>query len=728
MKPWRKVRDTARDDRGAILVFALIIITTIALVVGMVLTRGDGSLRATVALRQVAGSSYAADAAANVALNDLRTGQWLGTAPKTSPSWAYDNNPFDGCFGRDGDATNTTPRTGLTLPSFYPATGSQTLPTSAYVECTPEDATGQQGTPVAINDANKPGNAILTLGTGGGEDGFTFKTNGTGGAFRVKGGIWSNSTIVRSNNGILQSTESIRAHSGCTPASAMSAPVVDCSAGTVPDPGDPAQPTAAAYQNNIELAGGTVPALATVPGCGTGSVELQPGYYDDVSKLNALTPNGSSNCRIHFNPGTYYFDFHNNSSDPLYQANLGSNIGNVWTVNSGILLGGTLTSATTIPGRCVSPIDSTTADGVQFVFGGDSRMAVDKGAQVELCGTYYTNRPPIVVYGQRTGTATQTQLTVASGNALTPSGAVTVAPAGTFSNGGVAPTAANLAGPGNGGASWARTSTGAPNSATVTVGGFKTTTDLPAGTVLTGAKLKVTHAEKTASSITFQPTGGTVSPSFNLPLQTGAATTDTVDISTNSGAWSTLQKYVHDNGYKGGQIVFTGNPKNGETTTLDGVQLELSYYTPQLRGEPTTSIPGNTVATVGGQPVISALGNTTVFYTQGTTYIPKGSLYLSLNNISESVFRFGVIARSLQIFETASFAYTGAVIELPDNSPGWGTKSTLVQLKVYLCPGSGTCSSGGQLALTARAQIWDPTGTVSPPARQVNVLSWSHTR
>ena len=42
--------------------------------IGVVLTRGDGSLRATVALRDVAGSSYAADAAAKVAINDLRTG------------------------------------------------------------------------------------------------------------------------------------------------------------------------------------------------------------------------------------------------------------------------------------------------------------------------------------------------------------------------------------------------------------------------------------------------------------------------------------------------------------------------------------------------------------------------------------------------------------------------------------------------------------------------------
>ena len=109
---------------------------------------------------------------------------------------------------------------------------------------------------------------------------------------------------------------------------------------------------------------------------------------------------------------------------------------------------------------------------------------------------------------------------------------------------------------------------------------------------------------------------------------------------------------------------------------------------PTLRGQTTAAIPGNTVATAGGEPVVKALGNNTLLYVQGTTYAPLASLNLSLNNIAESVFRFGVIARSLSIFETASFSYPGAVIELPDNSPGWGFDGTLVQLKVYLCPNS----------------------------------------
>src|SRR4051794_24161388 len=264
-----------RDDDGAILIIAIIVVTVVALVVGAVLTRGDGSVRATVALRQVAGTTYAADGAAQVAINDLRTGYNTGDAEPAD--WAYNNATGTGCFGYNSDGSTVD---GIVLPGFYPSTKSSSQgATSAYVTCTPEDATGAQGSAVPITNANKPGNAVLTLGSGG-EDGFTFKTNGTGGAFRVRGGIWSNSNIVRNNNGTLESSESIRAHSGCSPAPARTPPVADCGAG---------RPRAPNYKSPLDSAGGGLPPLQTPPVSCTGTVELQPGYYDDVAKLNALT-------------------------------------------------------------------------------------------------------------------------------------------------------------------------------------------------------------------------------------------------------------------------------------------------------------------------------------------------------------------------------------------------------------------------------------------------------
>ncbi|GAA1976626.1 hypothetical protein GCM10009798_42280 [Nocardioides panacihumi] len=708
-------RGIRRDD-GAILVLAMIVVTTVTLVVGAVLTHGNGSLRATVALRQVAGTTYAADGAAQVAINDLRTG--FNTGDAEPANWVFTNATGTGCFGYNADGSTVD---GIALPAFYPpAKASGQGPTSAYVSCAAEDDTGEQGTAVPINSANKPGNAILTLGTGG-ETGFTFKTNGSSGAFRVRGGIWSDSDIVRDNNGVLQSSESIRAHTGCTPVAAMSAPVVDCSAATVPDPN---------YRSDLDIAATGIPALQTPPAsCSSGSVTLQPGYYDDVTKLNALTPNGGSNCFIKLAPGTFYFDFHNNSADALQDDDIAGNVGDVWNVNSGTIVGGTLTSDTTIPGRCVNPIDDVSATGVQLLFGGDSRIVVDKGAAMEVCASYHADRPPIAIYGQKTGTATQTVLS--GGSALTTSGTPTVT-ASTFTGA----TSANLqSADGNQAtnanlAAWVRDGTGA-NSAlpgSITMTGFAPTTALPKGTVVTGARLKITHRSTGAANVvTLTPNVGAGLSAYTLPARTTLGTED-IDLTARTG-WGAFQRSVHDNGFTGAMLKFDASLRRNETSQLDAARLELTYYVPALRGETTAAVPGNTVATVGGSPVVKALGNNTLVYIQGTTYAPLASLDLSLNNIAESVFRFGVIARSLSIFETASFSYPGAVIELPDNSPGWGFNGTLVQLKVYLCPNSATCSAAtGMLSLTSRVQVWDPTGTPVPNQRQIGVLSWSHRR
>ena len=728
----RRVRglEDGLEDRGALLIIAIVIVTVVALVTGFVLTRGDGSLRATVALRDVARASYASDAAAQVAINDLRTGYNVGGG-EPDP-WYYINEIGTGCFGYDGSGAATTPKDTLVLDGLVPKLSGDTQSVmSAAVTCSPEDATGAQGSAVPISNGNKPGNAIHTLGTSG-ETGFRFKTNGSGGAFRVRGGVWSNSDIVRDQNGNLESSESIRAHTGCTPAAAMVAPVVNCGAGTASDPN---------YASELDIAGTGIPQLRTPPASCSGSVTLQPGWYDDATKLNALTPNGSSNCFIHMTPGVYYFDFRNSPTDPLYDASIVGGSASEWTINSGTIVGGTLTSDTTIPGRCVNPIDDVNASGVQVIFGGDSRMVVDKGAQMELCATYHSNRPPIAIHEQKSGNVTQTVIGPADARTATSVTNVTAAGpdnVGTFT-GATVPnletangnqiTGANLA-------SWTNASTAPGNSnsiRSITMTGFAPVAgSLPPGTVITSAQLKVTHrstgtGNQQKNSVTFTPNIGSALPASVLQQNTGATSslgTETIDLAT-----AAFKKTVHDQGFTGGSVQFSATLGKTQVSQLDAVRLELTYYLPALRGQTTTSVPNNVVATPGGTPVVKGLGNTTFLYIQGTTYTPLALIDLALNNIQESVFRFGVIARALNVFETASFSYPGAVIELPDNSPGFGFETTIVQLKVYLCPGvaSGCTTSSGELSLTARVKIFDEGGTPSN-AREISVLSWSHPR
>jgi hypothetical protein len=728
----RRLRGVRRhDESGALLIIAIIVVTVVALVTGFVLTQGDGSLRATVALRDVARASYAADGAAQVAINDLRTGYNTGSG-EPDP-WYYTNEIGTGCFGYDGTAGATTPKDTLVLDGLVPKQAGDTQSVmSAAVTCTPEDATGAQGSAVPISNGNKPGNAILTLGTSGAESGFTFKTNGSGGAFRVRGGVWSNSNIVRDNNGTLESTQYIRAHTGCSPAGAMNAPIVNCSASTVADPN---------YQSDLHIAGTGVPALQTPPvSCpNNGTVTLSPGYYDDVTTLNALT-NTNTTCTIFMDPGTYYFDFHNNTADPLYDSDIATNAGDVWTIGSRkTLVAGTRdNSDTTVPGRCVSPIEDVNANGVQLIFGGDSRMNIVASGQataVEICGSYHANRPPIAIYGQKTGTATATTLSVATNTALTTSGSnpTVSVPSGTVTPATVTTTV--VKDPDDNVATWTRGATDGPNSVqtgTITMSGYGPPSTIPKGSVLTGAKLVVRHKEGSstagnASDIVFTPAGSSASQTVPVPVRT-ALNTDTIDLST-IGGWGAIQSYVHDNGFTGASAAYRMRLPRSQAAQLDSVQLELTYYLPALRGQTTAAIPGNTVATPGGSPVVQASGNSTTLYIQGTTYTPLSKIDLSLNNIDESVFRFGVIARSLVVFETGSFSYPGAVIELPDNSPGFGFETTIVQLKVYLCAGvaSGCTPGSGELALTARVKIFDEGGTPSN-ARKISVLSWSHPR
>jgi hypothetical protein len=706
-----------KDDQGAILVLAILIVTVVALVTGVVLTRGDGSLRASVALRDVARSSYAADGAAQVAINGLRTGFNTGSGEPTP--WYYTNKTGTGCFGYNGSAGSTTPINTLALDNLIPKLPGETQSAmSAAVVCTPEDATGEQGSAVPINSANKPGNAILTLGTSGVESGFNFKTNGSGAAFRVRGGIWSNSDIVRDNNGNLESSESIRAHAGCTPLSAMVAPEVNCAASTAPDPN---------YQSDLDIAGTGIPPLRTPPtSCpNNGTVSLEPGYYDDVTKLNALTDTNST-CFVHLKPGPYYFDFHNTAGDPLFDTDIAASAANVWRINGRkTLVAGTLTGDP-VPGACINPITDVNAQGVQMIFGGDSRVLIEANGQnaaVEICGSYHSSRPPIAIYGQKTGTATPT--VVDGANALK---ATAVPSAGLFA--GASPAA--LEDNGGGRAVW--TKAGAGNqSTTMTVDGFAPVTTIPKGSVLTGAKLRVTHKEGAAAAsastiaITAKDAAGTtvLANTLQLPVR-AVSTSDEINLATaNAANWSALQKAVHDKGYTGASLTYGATLGTaGQTAEVDAIRLELTYYVPQLRAQ------SGTVVTPGGAPVVQVSGNTTTYYVQGTTYVPLSSIDLSLNNIDESVFRFGVIARSLKVFETGSFSYPGAVIELPDNSPGFGFETTLVRLQVYLCPGmtSGCNTSNGELALTARVKVFDNAGTPGPPNRQMTVLSWSHER
>jgi hypothetical protein len=347
------------DDSGASLIFALIIVTVVAVVIATVLTFTDASLRTTVAVRAQADDAAGADGAAQIAVNTLRQGLFDGTGQ---------------CFG----ASDT-----LALPNFYQA-GTASAD-SAVVTCAPDGTLAGQST-VDINATDRPRNALLTLGVGATDNGVQVDA-AAGQTVRVHGGVFSNSGISVPA-GSLSGDADVTARGTCA-GSVLGVPAATCAIGAGSDPrgDDPRYPSPS---------GSTM--VNAVPTCTSGGklLTFTPGQYTDITTLNNLTR--CPNSILYFPPGTYYFNF----SDTI-----------PWLIASDFVVGGTPTiplvagTPPTIPGSCLSPVPPVpvgswtpppAGSGVRFVFGGGSRIDL-RSTQMELCGDYSTSAPPIAMYG-----------------------------------------------------------------------------------------------------------------------------------------------------------------------------------------------------------------------------------------------------------------------------------------------------------------------------------------
>jgi hypothetical protein len=678
----------SRNEEGAALVLVLILVTVIGLGLAALLTRSDTSIKATVGLRDQAAATYNADGAMQAAINNIRNSTYNHSAGQT-------------CF----NGSNT-----LQLNGFYGAD-------SAAVTCEADPKKVLIQCP-SLSQCNRPGNAILTLGKVSGEDGLNIQQP-TGSTFRVRGNVFSNSNI-NVVNGTLNTNASVWARTACS-GTIQSTPTPSCNYGSTPNVlgDDPGYVPAAA----------SPPVHRDLPSCTTPDsvVTFLPGTYDDAVGLSDMMK-GNSACRHStwwFKPGAYYFDFRNSgvNANPLLPA--GSN---TWTINDGSLVAGTPVNGAgaiiaappvpaAIPGSCDNPIKNASAVGVQFIFGGDSRFAI-KAGEAEICGTYSVDKAPVAVYGLKSGTDTTTSWTGANALSMT-----AVDAAGNFTNPG------HIVNPDGQSATWTKVGNN-KQTGTVTVRGYPPSTAIPAGSVLTSARLVAVHGNTAGSTgdslkVLVTPTGGTpftvTVPSYSDNLMH----TDPVDVL--QGGTGTLAELVTKGTYAGTKLAYSAEVQHAGTERLDSLQLELTFVPPAFRAGSgcIASVP----YTGGGQDgancsLVTAVNNSgNQFYVQGTTYAPKAALDITLNNAAEQVFRFGVIARTLWVKETGSFSYTGVVIEVPDDSPGFVFS---MYLTVYLCPKSATCSPAGSPVLRSKVALVDsdPT-TPQAGARQVTILSWS---
>ncbi|MBA2952734.1 hypothetical protein GON03_22170 [Nocardioides sp. MAH-18] len=691
------------DDSGAMLIIALLIITTVALVTGALLTQGSTSLRATVALRGVAGTSYGADAAAKVAVNNLRLGSkapgWVTpTFPGPWADWAFTANADGtGCFGADG----SLPKNSLELKNLYPRAGDQTADSSARVDCSVVPGTGifGAGLGVGINDPDPTdafARALTTVGTTGPWHGMTLKPLGTGNSasMPVRGGIASKS-YINVTNGALVTDGYVKAEGACTGA-IVSSPAQACNQpGSVPTPTAPDPPLT------------SVPTYRDASAYSSSCV-FQPGFYNNAKALSDAV-NGCTTAR--FSSGKYYFDFRDE------ERGTGQNTWNITTT----LIGGEYVG-TSIPGGCKNPILNDPIAGVQFVFGGTSRITVGDAARVELCGPSNGGEPPVTVYQEQSG-STEAAVTLPAASAATADQLTGNVAGDKWTTGTLTPATTPV------------TSVQAPIGAAdasnvmwkvagnnddvgVNLRNFAGLSTIPAGADITSATLQVKYVK--ASLKPLRVTVSTQTPAdvtISAPDGTGWGQADIaaqLRALLVGGAFDATKPLL--------QLRMMDANKD-DTLTIDAVRLAVTYVPPSLR-------------TAQDDQIIYAPGGNFhgVFVVQGATFVPKGYVDLDPGSSGTALvaFRWGLVASGVNLKAQPSQQFGYPIVSMPVAGHGLGNKVTVVDLEVYVCVGQSTCASGGTLVRTVRAMITDPPYTAwgsgsprpEPGRRKVEILSW----
>lgn len=644
-----------RDERGSSLLLVLVVITVIGVALSALLSRTDSAVRVSKSLQDQTVASYAADGAMEAAINNLRNSGYNGESGQR-------------CFGLSDT---------LSLILFNGVD-------SAAVTCKPDP---KQVVVHCQNssECNRPDNALLTLGQIPGEDGLAVDQPADS-TLRIHGKVVSNSSVAVAAGKL--SASALSARGGCS-GDLLGNPL--CNLSTLPGGEDPAYPSPLT----------SVPGLRALPACTTPNsvVAFLPGYYDDAVGLSVMMKSDSAchGSTWWFKPGVYYFDFHN-ESNPLLDGG-----DNVWTVDGGNLVGGTLSG-----GSCASPLDGATG-GVQFVFGGDSRLVVKSG-KAELCGSYSSTKPPIALRGLTSGA--EPSVDFAGASALKPTAVSLV------SKFGLTATPSRLSAVDGVAATWK--SSVADDTAPVTINGFAPPDPIPAGSVLASAALKITHRHSDAAStdkldVSLDVGSGTpLTASVTGAAGTTAYRTETVPLdSTRTGS---LAQAVYAGTFTGASLALTpGLAVKGDTEDIDAVRLELSYTPPALRAVDGCVVEGPYPSNTSACALVS--GRLSV---QGTVYTPSAVLDLSVGPGAEPVVGAGAVVRALRI--AASGTLSGVAINLPDDSPGF---TFGVQLTAYICPGGLICPASGRPALQARIGLVDADPS-SPVAgrRAVTVLGW----
>jgi hypothetical protein len=337
-------------------------------------------------------------------------------------------------------------------------------------------------------------------------------------------------------------------------------------------------------------------------------------------------------------------------------------------------------SSPAVPGGCRHELDPGWSDGVQWVFGGDSRINLKSG-KLELCNQQSTTHQEIVLYGVRgaatpppVGPTTWTPAAIANGSPGFDASGTNVYTNGRVMNDGLTANA-NLS------TSGART---------VTLTQFSPTTwpvpaanQIPAGSTINTVTLQVRHSESSTSSTSGVTAGYSVTPAGAATACTGlpALTTNTSMHTDSVNVTSCLNTPDKLNGLptnNGVGVTFSVNRlgSTSRTASLDGMQLLVTYTPPASAGgsgltpesgcitqAPYYNPPGGNdgpdhepgfngacalvkVARTGS-PDGGSFPRIVAFW--GTVYAPSAALDLPVDVLTYPVFNRGAVARMMML-------------------------------------------------------------------------------
>jgi hypothetical protein len=520
-------------------------------------------------------------------------------------------------------------------------------------ECSPSGGGGSDNNPT-----NTPEHAILTLSTGS-ETGIDVSNNNK--TYSVLGDVFSNNSIFVSNLGELHVTGTVTAHE-CPSDSAnriIATGTKVCNSTEVkPDPG---------VGNSLyDPMVASPPAAATVPACSGDPVGFSPGTYSSAAALSARTMTSPScNRTLHFTPGAYYFNFTDTGSVNCS----GTNLPRQWCINNGNsnfrIIGGTPTG----DGLTCDPAEP----GVQFIFGGDSRLKHVAG-HASICAEPYSDRQQIAIYGLKPSELKPNP--GSPGGAFSPTSGALVIGDGSTANATLTPS----------------------QTAAIDLTGYDDFA-VPAGGV-DKALLRIAHSENPINRVSW--IRATVTPPLpGLPasfsnnatgcmVAQGAITPCTVtSLLTVSTAlhsdWVDVTNVLADSAKFPPAVKLeirrTSGGSDSLNAVLDGIWLEV---TPAgaFRGQSGCIVDqpysGPTSARC---PLIWTDGSNTELQVFGTVYAPFSALQLKCPNRCSELFRRGIVARALRIEQPGSSSEETA-IEIPQDPGGSSATRVLFIAKV----------------------------------------------